>query len=56
VRENESRRMQTLSVERKRQSGRLCSEAKIDSVGFCNKNGNMRMCGMKHNYSGQQDQ
>ena len=37
------------SVERKRQSGRVCSEAKINSGGIWNENGNTRMCGMKHN-------
>jgi len=48
--------VQTLSAKRKRQSGRLCSEAKINGTGFCNENGNVRMCGTKHNYDGQQDQ
>ena len=44
--------MRTPPVKRKRQSGRVCSEVKINSAGFRNKNGNMRMCGTKHNYNG----
>jgi len=39
VRENESWRMWTPSVKRERQSGGVCSEAKINSAGLCNKNG-----------------
>ena len=43
MRENEGRRVWAPSVEREGQSGRVCSEAKINGAGFCNKNGNMRM-------------
>jgi hypothetical protein len=31
--------MSTVSVKRKRQSGRVCSEAKINSAGTCKENG-----------------
>lgn len=51
MRENESRRIQMPLVKRKRQSGRVCSEAKVSSAGFRDKDGNMRMRGMKHNYN-----
>lgn len=44
--------MGTLPVKRKRQSGRLCSEAKINNAGVNDENGKRRMCGMKHNYNG----
>jgi len=44
--------MRTPPVKRKRQSGRVCSEVKINSAGPRNKKGNMRMCGTKHNYNG----
>lgn len=36
----------------KGKAGECAVEARINSAGICNKNGNMRMCGMKHNYNG----
>lgn len=36
----------------KGKAGECAVEARINSAGICNKNGNMRMCGTKHNYDG----
>jgi len=47
--------MRPPSVKCERQSGGVYGEAKINSAGFCNKNGNMRMCGMKHTYNEHKD-